>query len=462
MAKLSYLLRGSGGDDKKKTVVVRFTHDGKTYDKKTEAKVRNKDFDKDAGLVKIRVKGSADENKHIDLVRSRFHETLKRLEAHQMAPDVVNFKYKYEELMSQLDSIDRNASKYALLRALTADDLRMEISQIEEQLEERRKKLHSILYPGVDCDQRLFSETFQQYLDYSRANPLADNTIANWKKTKALIARELPGAHVEDINLKVLHELRDRLVEKPLRNSTIYEHFIRIKAALKHFAKHQEPDLDLSYLSDVEIGLIINDKPVVFLQPDELDALYNLPLKRARLQYIRDLFLLSCYTGLRHVDLHFSEDNVNEDDYIQIFAAKTQRSFSVPYLDRAKELMGRLKENSYKYDKQWVGNFSADVKQLCKKLDIFQVKKPISLKRDSLKQERYKMISSKAGRKTFINICMINGVPIDVVAQWVGHASIDMINQHYKDHRGISDAEREKLNQGFQRKGTPPSPQAQV
>jgi integrase len=458
MAKLSYLLRGSGGDDTKKTVVVRFTHDGKTYDKKTEAKARKKDFDKDAGLVKIRVKGSADENKHIDLVRSRFHETLKRLEAHQMEPDVVNFKYKYEELMAQLDSIDRNASKYALLRALTADDLRMEIRQLEEQLEERRKKLHSILYPGVDRDQRLFSETFQQYLDYSRANPLADNTIANWKKTKTLIARELPGAHVEDINLKVLHELRDRLVEKPLRNSTIYEHFIRIKAALKHFAKHQEPDLDLSYLSDVEIGTIINDKPVIFLQPEELDALFDLPLKKARLQHVRDRFLMSCYTGLRHVDLHFTEDNVGADDYIRIFAAKTQRTFSVPYLDRAKEIMERLKQNSYKYDPQWVGNFSADVKQICKMLDIFQRKEAITTLINSPKKERWKMISSKAGRKTFINICMLNGTPIDVVAGWVGHASIDMINQHYKDYRGISDVERDRLNQGFQRRGTTPSP----
>jgi integrase len=460
MAKLSYLLRGSGGDEVKKTVVVRFTHDGVTYDKRTEAKASKKDFDQDAGLVKIRVKGSAVENKKIDLVRSRFHETLKRLESWNLEPTVTNFKFKYEELLSQLVVTERNETKYALLRSLTADDLRMEIRQLEDQLEEKRVKLHNLLYPGTDRDERLFFETFQQYIDYSRANPLVKNTVDNWMKTKALIKRELPGAHVEDLNLKVLHDLRDRLVAKPLRNSTIYEHFIRIKASLRHFAKERDKTLDLDYLKDIQIGTIINDKPVIFLQPGELDALFDLPLRSLRLQHVRDRFLLSCYTGLRHVDLHFSEDSVTDDDYIQIFAAKTQRAFSVPYLVRAKELMERLKLNPYKYDKQLVGNFSADIKLICQKLDIFQVQKPVSLKPDSEKKPRWKMISSKAGRKTFINICMVNGTPIDVVAKWVGHASIDMINEHYKDHRGISDVERDRLNQGFQRKGTTPPPQA--
>jgi integrase len=462
MAKLSYVLRGAGGDGAKRTVVVRFTHNSKTFDKGTEAKVAEKDFDQDAGLVKIKVKGSADENKKIDAVRSRFHETLKRLEAHQLEPTVANFRLKYGELMTQLDSFVRNESKYALLRELSIDDVRMEIRQLEEQLEEKRNKLHSLLHPNENVDQRLFSETFKQYIKFSRANKLAYNTKANWEKTQRLIERQLPGVRVEDVNLLMLHDLRDRLVAKPLRNSSIYEHFIRIKAALRHFAKHRDKTLDLEYLKDVEIGTIVNDKPVIFLQPAELDALFDLPLKSLRLQHVRDRFLLSCYTGLRHVDLHFSEDSVTGDDYIHIFAAKTQRAFSVPYLERAKELMERLKLNPYKYDKQWVGNFSADIKQLCQKLDIFQVEKPISLKPDSERKPRWKMISSKAGRKTFINICMVNGTPIDVVAKWVGHASIDMINDHYKDYRGISDVERDRLNQGFQRKGIIPMPPVSV
>ncbi|MDO7886632.1 hypothetical protein [Hymenobacter cheonanensis] len=94
MAKLSCLLRGSGGNEVKKTVVVCFTHDGVTYAKRTEAKVSKKDFDQVAGLVKIKVKGSAVENKKIDLVRSRFSETLKRREAWEPEPTVANFKLK--------------------------------------------------------------------------------------------------------------------------------------------------------------------------------------------------------------------------------------------------------------------------------------------------------------------------------------------------------------------------------
>lgn len=60
------------------------------------------------------------------------------------------------------------------------------------------------------------------------------------------------------------------------------------------------------------------------------------------------------------------------------------------------------------------------------------------------------MITSKVGRKTFINICMLAGVASDTVADWVGHKDPTMIHQHYKDHKAISEQERKKLEESFE------------
>ena len=94
MAGLSYYLRGAGDDTAKKTVVVRFRHNG-NFDRATEAKVAKKDFDADAGLVKVKVDGAAELNKEINFVRSRFLDVLSQIENGKLELNLDTFKVKY-------------------------------------------------------------------------------------------------------------------------------------------------------------------------------------------------------------------------------------------------------------------------------------------------------------------------------------------------------------------------------
>jgi integrase len=102
-----------------------------------------------------------------------------------------------------------------------------------------------------------------------------------------------------------------------------------------------------------------------------------------------------------------------------------------------------------------VGNFTAEVKAICSLLPIFSEEKSVSLVPNSKKKGRWRMITSKVGRKTFINICMLAGVSSDTVADWVGHKDPTMIHQHYKDHKAMSDKERKKLDESFQEPDKP-------
>lgn len=75
MAGLSYYLRGAGDDTAKKTVIIRFRHNG-NFERAADAKVAKKDFDADAGMVKVNVDGAAELNKEIAFLRSRFLEGI--------------------------------------------------------------------------------------------------------------------------------------------------------------------------------------------------------------------------------------------------------------------------------------------------------------------------------------------------------------------------------------------------
>lgn len=451
MAGLSYYLRGAGDDKAKKTVVIRFRHNG-NFDRATEAKVAKKDFDADAGMVKVKVDGAAELNKEIAFVRSRFLEVLSQIENDKLEINLDTFKAKYLTLEEQLevwakDSVKRTVK---LTYNALADDLYLEIARLEGELVEARRKLNTVLYPGGEREARRLFNVFEAFLATKRGKALSDATKKNYRVTKRLVEREYPGIMVQELTQQHLDDLGDRYLGTNNRNSSLGEHYIRLKAVIRYFADEIDPTLDVRYLKKVKAKRAINDKPVIFLRPNELNALFYLELPDARQRYIRDLFLLSCYTGLRHVDLHFDEENVTVDDYIEVFARKTQHKFSVPYLSRAKEVMERLKFSGYVYKPQLVGNYNTEVKEICALLPIFQGKKSVSLVPGSKKKERWEMITSKVGRKTFINICMLAGVASDTVADWVGHKDPTMIHQHYKDHKAISEQERKKLEESFE------------
>jgi integrase len=460
MAGLSYYLRGAGDDTAKKTVVVRFRHNG-NFERVTEAKVAKKDFDADAGLVKVKVDGAAELNKKIDFVRSRFLDVLSQIENDKLELNLDTFKVKYLTLEKQLEvwAKDSHKHKVQLSHNAIADDLRLKIARLEGKLEKARRKLNDVLYPAGEREARKLFNVFEAFLATKRGKALSVATKKNYQVTKRLVEREYPGIMVQELTQQHLDDLGERYLGTDNRNSSLGEHYIRLKAVIRYFADEIDPTLDVRYLKKVKAEPAINDKPVIFLRPNELDALFYAELPDARQRYIRDLFLLSCYTGLRHVDLHFDEENVTVDDYIEVFAQKTRHKFSVPYLSRAKEVMERLKFSDYVYKPQLVGNYNTEVKEICALLPIFQGKKSVSLVPGSEKKAHWKMITSKVGRKTFINICMLTGVASDTVADWVGHKDPTMIHQHYKDHKAMSEQERKKLEDSF-KDITSPDPQA--
>jgi integrase len=450
MAGLSYYVRGAGGDDAEKTVVVRFTHNG-TFDRATEAKAKERDLDKKTGVVNLKVKGSAEKNKEIDRVRSRFLTVLGWIEKYKYELSLESFKTEYIKFEKNLAVVaaDEWQHKAKVTRNSIADDLYLEIARLEGELVEARRKLNDVLYPGGEREARLLSNVFGAFLKTKRGKALSEATKKNYGVTKRLMEREFPGVMVHELTKQLLDDLGERYLAMDNRDSSLGEHYIRLKAVVRYFADEIDPTLDVRYLKKVKAGASINDKPVIFLRPNELNALFYAELPKARQRYVRDLFLLSCYTGLRHVDLHFDEDNVTVDEYLEVFAQKTKHKFSVPYLSRAREVMQRLKSSDYVYKPQLVGNYTAEVKAICSLLPVFKGEKPVSLVAGSEKKKRWEMITSKVGRKTFINICMLAGVASDVVADWVGHKDPTMIHQHYKDHKAMSEQARKILEDSF-------------
>lgn len=449
MATFSYLLRGNGDDKQKQTVIVRFTHNGEHFPRTTGVKVLAKNFDRASGKVNQKADDAFKLNSQIELVRSRIDEAVNRVKKRQLELTPANVRSAYDLLMEQVAVII--SPKVTTVFGEIEQDLRNEIEVLEAQLAAKKAELKDIIDFNNGTNSDLFYKLIIDFKDIKRVEKLSDNTKQNYVVSSNLIKKYYPTVKIDEVNEKILTDLRDALSERGMRNSSINEHFIRVKAVIKYYAELDEykERIDVRYLDKVKVAAASQDKTVIFLEPTELKAIEKLELVKPRQQYIRDMFLLSCYTGLRHVDLYITQANVSGGN-LQFLASKTNKAVSVPFFKKAQKLMDRMAALDYNYEPQTVGNFSVEVKAICKLLPELQHKVATSLiptaKGKSVPTApKYTLMSSKVGRKTFINNCLIKGVKIEIVADWVGHSKLDMIQNHYTNKLAQSNAERHKM-----------------
>jgi integrase len=434
---------------KLKTVTMRFTHNRDHFERSTGVNVTERDWDETKGRVRSKVAGAAGLNRKIEVVRDRFATAASRVEKAELELTTETFRAAYELLMEQVEMTGRNLEKIELTRRSIEEDLRADIARLSDELAHKQQQLIRMLNPQ-GTSHKLLDRVIGAYAEASREDPFAESTLANYERTKRFYTCNLPGVTVDELTAKLLTDLRDKLVKEGKRNSSIRIRFQHLKAALKHYAEEIDSNYDLKFLSKVKVGAIKKDKPSIYLTPSELAVVEEVDLVDPRLAYVRDLFLLSCYTGLRHVDLQLNETQHIHEDYVSLFAQKTKRQNDLPFSKKARTIYQRLLATDYEYKWQKVGNYTRLVQQVCEKVTLLHKEEPLSLdKNDPRTKPKYQLISSKAGRKTFINNCLLKNVRMDVVAGWVGHQSLEMIQNHYASKKAQSEAERWKIEEGF-------------
>jgi hypothetical protein len=84
------------------------------------------------------------------------------------------------------------------------------------------------------------------------------------------------------------------------------------------------------------------DTDAIYLTAEELESLEKLDLsKNSRLENVRDLFLIGCYTGLRFSDWSTLQPEQIKDGYIEVTQAKTGASIVIPVHETVKRILDK-------------------------------------------------------------------------------------------------------------------------
>jgi len=176
------------------------------------------------------------------------------------------------------------------------------------------------------------------------------------------------------------------------------------------------------------------NKEVTFLKMDELKRIEGLTLGD-RLDAVRDLFLLGCYTGLRYSDLvRLSDENIGEG-VLLVRTKKDEDRLEIPLSTPAKRIIKKYEGKSLSKISNQKGNDY--LKEIAQKAELSRrvlVTKWDKGKRADKFVSLSSLVSWHLARRTFITLSLELGMDPAVIIKITGHADIrPPDNSHTKD-----------------------------
>lgn len=160
-------------------------------------------------------------------------------------------------------------------------------------------------------------------------------------------------------------------------------------------------------------------KEVVYLNTEELKTLEQHTFYQSRLQFIKDLFVFSCYTGLPYIELmNLKHSNIvkgfDSNKWIKIKRVKTEKMLSIPLLPMASSIIKNYKEVDYVFPRISNQKFNSYLKEIAVIAGID------------------KNLTTHIARKTFATtVLLYNDVPMEIVSELLGHSNMTITQAHY-------------------------------
>ena len=212
----------------------------------------------------------------------------------------------------------------------------------------------------------------------------------------------------DDIDWHFRKDFLNWLYEEP-RNHSI-NNAAKIFEVLKQFMQESiklRYHTNLTFLEKNFGVKRVKTKNKVRLDFQEIEQLIQLDLStNPRLEKVRDLFVVGCYTGLRFSDWHkVKKGNIildkDGEEQLEILTQKTTQRVLIPILSELKAVIDKYDYNLPSISAQ---KFNDYIKEVCELANLDSKEMRIYSEGGITKQERlekYKMVSSHCARRSF-------------------------------------------------------------
>lgn len=354
------------------------------------------------------------------------------------------------------DKIDRLFYKFEV------QDLIPGLEDVKREMiagyDEKRKK------SGAESLESLFNRFI---LEQSELKGWAPNTIKSVRGVMTLVLQFSPNAKIAQIDAdwlarfvnyqkhnRVMDSSRNRKTESPgyannviAKNCRIFKWFLKWAVDKKL--------LDRSMVAEFRPSLKTIRKPVIFLTWEELMTVWNLDLSGMddlRLDEARDIFCFQCFTSLRYSDTQNLLKSQVTGDTVVITAQKTATPLEIELNKYSRALLEKYssKSGDHALPRMALADLNRLLKKLGKRVGLdtqITISQFYGAQRRDITKPKYELLSSHAGRRTFICNALALGISPTIVMKWTGHSEyaamkpyIDVADNIKKDSMKLFDA----------------------
>ena len=282
--------------------------------------------------------------------------------------------------------------------------------------------------PKVNSE-KSFLEIYDLFLEEESINSQWNfRTIQKMKTQRKVLLDFDSTISFQKINEEYLISFQKYLEAKEHKNSTISKELAAFKWFLK-WAKKKGYNSSNNFESfKPKIKNI--QKKIIFLNRAELKKIseYEIPKDKSYLEKVRDIFLFQCYTGLRYSDVFNLKKSDIKENYIEITTIKTFDNLIIELNNRSRSILNKYNKESFPQNKVLpvISNQKMNdyLKELAELAEINELVTQTYYRGNERIEEvlpKYAMLSTHAGRRTFVCNALALGIPPQVVMKWTGH-----------------------------------------
>ena len=279
----------------------------------------------------------------------------------------------------------------------------------------------------------------QHVIDKSKAGkrtlrngkPYANATLKNYNTLKNTLQRYLDEKKkssliFNDIDVDFYHDFQEFIYHKEKKSDNYFGTLVKNIKVIMNEAFEEGLHQNQKYKSKrfKKVQLEVDN---IYLSIDQLNKLYKHDFSdNSRLDRVRDLFLVGCWTGLRFSDFTNIKAKNIQGDFIEIKTQKTGESVVIPIHDTVRAIMEKYKEVTTNSLPPALSNVKMNlyIKEAVKEAKLTDL---ISIERTragltTIKQQPIdELVSTHTARRSFASNMFKLGVPSIVIMAVTGH-----------------------------------------
>jgi len=163
----------------------------------------------------------------------------------------------------------------------------------------------------------------------------------------------------------------------------------------------------------------------IYLSQEELKSMYLLDLEsKHRLEKVRDLFIIACYTGLRFSDLIQirTENLINNGSQIKVRTEKTSETVIIPIHKYVKEILNKYNGIlPTSISNQKMNEYLKEIAELAKINDSVKIAITRGGKTDNTVNKKFELVTTHTARRSFATNAYLMDIPSISIMKITGH-----------------------------------------